>query len=134
MSKCSCNGSWKESSNVCNVEAWPRKKVAVLDSAKKSSRCRTETTTMHILDQLCLRLVPGDNSKSLVADGSFNWDVPESIVEVPVPLHYNSRIFDDLNLVLIQDGNTVVITKLSKGDKRSTVEVVKDMSVGCRRC
>ena len=40
----------------------------------------------------------------------FDWDVPESIVGVPVPLHNNPRVFYDLNLVLIQNGDAVVVT------------------------
>ena len=67
-----------------------------------------------------------------MAYGFFDCDVPESIVEVPVPLHKKSKVFDDPNLVLIQNGDAVVVTYFPKGDKRSTVEVVEDMNVGCR--
>ena len=62
------------------------------------------------MNQLRIFLVPGDDGESLVADGLFDWDVPESIVEVPVTLHNNLRVFDDLNLVLIQNGDAVVVT------------------------
>ena len=65
-------------------------------------------------------------------EGFFYWDAPESIVRVPVALHNNLRFFYDLNLVLIQNGDAVVVTELSKGDKRCTVEVVENVSVGCR--
>ena len=60
-----------------------------------------------------------------------NWGVPESIVKVTVALHNNFRFFYDLNLVLIQNGNTVVVTEFPRGDKRCTVEVVKNVDVGC---
>ena len=65
-------------------------------------------------------------------DGFFYWDVLESIVKVPVPLYNNPRLFYDLNLVFIHNGDAVVITELSNGDKRCTVEVVENMSVGCQ--
>ena len=62
----------------------------------------------------------------------FYWDVPESIVRVPMDLHNNCRLFYDLNLVLIQDGDAAVVTEFPKGYKRCTVEVVKNVGVGCR--
>ena len=65
-------------------------------------------------------------------EGFFDWDVPDSIVKVPVALHKNSRLFYDLNLVLIQNGDAVVVTEFPNGDKRCTVEVVRNVSVGCR--
>ena len=65
-------------------------------------------------------------------EGFFDWDVPESIVRVPMALHNNFRFFYDLNLVLIQDGYAVLVTELPKGYKRCTVEVVKDVGVGCQ--
>ena len=47
-------------------------------------------------------------------------------------LHNNFRFFYDRNLVIIQDGDAVVVTELPKGYKRSTVEVVKNVGVCCR--
>ena len=65
-------------------------------------------------------------------EGFFDWDVPESIVKVTVALHNNLRFFYEINLVLIQNGNIVVVTEFPKGYKRCTVEVVKNVSIGCR--
>ena len=62
----------------------------------------------------------------------FYWDVPDSIVRVLMALHNNFRFFYDLNIVIIQDVDAVVVTELPKGYKRSTVEVVKNVGVGCR--
>ena len=62
----------------------------------------------------------------------FYWDVPESIIRVPVALHNKFRFFYDLNLVLIQDGDAAVVTELPKGYKRCTVEVVKNVGVACQ--
>ena len=65
-------------------------------------------------------------------EGFFDWDVPESIVKVPVALHNNLRFFYEINLVLIQNGNIVVVTEFPKGYKRCTVEVFKNVSVAYR--
>ena len=65
-------------------------------------------------------------------EGFFYWDVPESIVKVPVALHKKLRFFYDLNLVLIYNGDAVVITELPKGYKICTMEVIKNVSVGYR--
>ena len=59
-------------------------------------------------------------------------DVPAAIVRVPMALHNNFRFFYDLNLVLIQDGDAVVVKDLPKGYKICTVEVVKNVGVGCQ--
>ena len=50
MVGCCCNGSWKETSDVRDVETWPGKEIAILDCTNKSSRSSTKSASMEVLN------------------------------------------------------------------------------------
>ena len=52
------------------------------------------------------------------------WDVPEAVGSVAKSLDDDASVFDDADVVLVEDGDTVVVAELADGYEGSCVETL----------
>ena len=120
--------------NQIRSEPWKGSKMSLTNCLNDSGRGWATERRMMILSEFLLGLISAKNSISLMSRRFMQKGKGPQTVWHTAALNDNLIVFYDLYIVLVEDGDAVIVTELSKRDESASFQIVENKScLGCRR-